>query len=202
MDAVLQSAFQVRTWNRWYALMGALLKTAPRRDAQQLCSTKPHEPPHASPLALVQCPATRGCVGDVVAGIPRWHARGQGFKSPQLHQAQRIGSTPTQGRLSADCQQITPCGGNNALSVARFRRLQAILTRRGFVVSKGGRVMVVGRLQQRTWTLLTTATPNPRSRFGRGAGPSLRWTTATATPVPATRSAGNSTGYGHPVRSA
>ena len=45
-----------------------------------------------------------------VAGIPRWHARGQGFKSPQLHQAQRNGSAPTQGRLSADCQQITGRG--------------------------------------------------------------------------------------------
>jgi hypothetical protein len=54
----------------------------------------------------------------------QWHARGQGFKSPQLHQAQRIGRTPAQGRLSADCQQITPCGRNNALSAARFRRLQ------------------------------------------------------------------------------
>ena len=31
-----------------------------------------------------------------------WHARGQGFKSPQLHQAQRIGSTPAR----AVCPQI------------------------------------------------------------------------------------------------
>jgi hypothetical protein len=36
-----------------------------------------------------------------------WHTRGQGFKSPQLHQAQRIGRTPAQGRLSANRQQIT-----------------------------------------------------------------------------------------------
>jgi hypothetical protein len=36
-----------------------------------------------------------------------WHARGQGFKSPQLHQAQRHFRTPAQGYLSADCQQIT-----------------------------------------------------------------------------------------------
>ena len=45
--------------------------------------------------------------GGRLAGVPRWHARGQGFKSPQLHQAQRIGRVPAQGRLSADCQQIT-----------------------------------------------------------------------------------------------
>jgi hypothetical protein len=53
--------------------------------AQQLCSTKPREPPRASPSARVQWPATRGYVVGVVAGIPRWQARGQGFKSPQLH---------------------------------------------------------------------------------------------------------------------
>src|SRR4029450_12213295 len=46
----------------------------------------------------------------------QWHARGQGFKSPQLHQAQRIGRTPAQGCLSADCQQITSCGHQNILS--------------------------------------------------------------------------------------
>jgi hypothetical protein len=55
--------------------------------AQQHCSTNPHEPPRASPPGLVQWPAARGFVVGVVVGIPRWHARGQGFKSPQLHQA-------------------------------------------------------------------------------------------------------------------
>jgi uncharacterized membrane protein YfcA len=37
--------------------------------AQQLCSTKPHEPPHASPPALMERPATRGFVVGVVVGI-------------------------------------------------------------------------------------------------------------------------------------
>jgi hypothetical protein len=64
----------------------------------------------------------------VMVGIPRWHARGQGFKSPQLHQAQRIGRTPAQGRLSADCQQITSCDGQNTLSVDRFERFRPALT--------------------------------------------------------------------------
>jgi hypothetical protein len=45
----------------------------------------PHEPPRAALFPLVQWPATRGFVVGVVVGIPRWHARGQGFKSPQLH---------------------------------------------------------------------------------------------------------------------
>jgi hypothetical protein len=54
----------------------------------------------------------------------QWHARGQGFKSPQLHQAQRIRRTPTQGRLSADCQQITLCDGRSTLSVDRFGYLE------------------------------------------------------------------------------
>ena len=54
---------------------------------------RPREPPRVSPPALVQCPATQGFVVGAVVGIPRWHARGQGFKSPQLHQAQRISHT-------------------------------------------------------------------------------------------------------------
>jgi GNAT superfamily N-acetyltransferase len=29
-----------------------------------------------------------------VAGIPRWHARGQGFKSPQLHHQEPAGQPP------------------------------------------------------------------------------------------------------------
>jgi hypothetical protein len=52
---------------------------------RQLRSTNPHGPPLAGRPALVQWPATRGLVVGVVVGIPRWHARGQGFKSPQLH---------------------------------------------------------------------------------------------------------------------
>jgi hypothetical protein len=48
-------------------------------------------------------------LGGHPAGVPRWHARGQAFKSPQLHQAFRIGRSPAQGLLSADCQQITFC---------------------------------------------------------------------------------------------
>jgi hypothetical protein len=46
--------------------------------AQQLCSTRPHEPPRASRPALVECPATRGFVVEVMVGIPGWHARVRG----------------------------------------------------------------------------------------------------------------------------
>jgi hypothetical protein len=49
--------------------------------AQQLCSTNPHEPPHDTPHALVQCAAGRGFVVVGMAGIPRWHARGQRLNS-------------------------------------------------------------------------------------------------------------------------
>ena len=61
-----------------------------------LSSANPCEPPLARLAALVQCPATRG----FVVGIPRWHARSQGFKSPQLHQAQCIGRAPTEAWIS------------------------------------------------------------------------------------------------------
>jgi hypothetical protein len=63
------------------------------------------------------------CVLRCERAARQWHARGQGFKSPQLHQAQRIGST-AEGRLSADCLQITCCDRWNALSVDRFGCLQ------------------------------------------------------------------------------
>jgi hypothetical protein len=53
--------------------------------AQQLNRMSPHEPPPATPTALVQTPATLGFVVGAMVGIPGWHARGQGFKSPQLH---------------------------------------------------------------------------------------------------------------------
>jgi hypothetical protein len=89
--------------------------------AQQLNRTSPREPPRASPAALVQWPATRGFVVGAVVGIPRWHARGQGFKSPQLHQAQRIGSTPAQGRLPEICQSLTDRVGQDTVSADRFR---------------------------------------------------------------------------------
>jgi hypothetical protein len=67
------------------AFGGGALQQSHAAAAQQLCSTNPHEAPIASPSALVERSATRGFVWGGVVGIPRWHARGQGFKSPQLH---------------------------------------------------------------------------------------------------------------------
>jgi hypothetical protein len=47
----------------------------------------------------------------------QWHARGQGIKSPQLHQAQRFLHTPARRRLPADCQREGQVGqlGQGAL---------------------------------------------------------------------------------------
>jgi hypothetical protein len=42
---------------------------------------------------------------DTEVGIPRWHARGQGFKSPQLHQAQRISHSRSERHLPEICQK-------------------------------------------------------------------------------------------------
>jgi hypothetical protein len=94
--------------------------------AQQLCSTSPREPPLATRTALVQCPATRGLVVGAVAGIPRWHARGQGFKSPQLHQAFRISRTRSERRLPEICQNLTHRVQQSALSADRFGRLRGL----------------------------------------------------------------------------
>jgi hypothetical protein len=46
--------------------------------AQQLCSTKPHEPPLVSLRVKLIWPPTQGFVVDVAVGIPRWHARVRG----------------------------------------------------------------------------------------------------------------------------
>jgi predicted ATPase len=59
----------------------------------------------------------------VVAGIPRWHARGQGFKSPQLHRAQRFPRSPAQGRLPENCQSLTISDWQSTLSADRLSRL-------------------------------------------------------------------------------
>jgi single-strand DNA-binding protein len=54
-------------------------------------------------------------------------------------------------------------------------------------LSKGSRVVVVGRLQQRTWTTEDGSARQVVEVVAEELGPSLRW--ATATPVKATRSA-------------
>jgi single-strand DNA-binding protein len=54
-------------------------------------------------------------------------------------------------------------------------------------LSKGNRVVVVGRLQQRTWTTEDGSARQVVGVVAEELGPSLRW--ATATPVKATRSA-------------
>jgi single-strand DNA-binding protein len=53
-------------------------------------------------------------------------------------------------------------------------------------LSKGSRVVVVGRLQQRTWTAEDGSARHVVEVVAEELGPSLRW--ATATPVRATRS--------------
>jgi single-strand DNA-binding protein len=54
-------------------------------------------------------------------------------------------------------------------------------------LSKGSRVVVIGRLQQRTWTAEDGSARHVVEVVAEELGPSLRW--ATATPVKATRSA-------------
>jgi hypothetical protein len=53
-------------------------------------------------------------------GVSAWHARGQGFKSPQLHQPLRFHHSRSCGRVSANCQQIIKSVHWITLSAARF----------------------------------------------------------------------------------
>jgi single-strand DNA-binding protein len=50
---------------------------------------------------------------------------------------------------------------------------------KGFVVSKDGRVVVVGRLSQRTWTAKDGSARRVVDVLAEELGPSLRWATAT-----------------------
>jgi single-strand DNA-binding protein len=61
----------------------------------------------------------------------------------------------------------------------------------GQSLAKGSRVVVVGRLQRRSWTAEDASTRSVVEVVAEELGPSLRW--ATATPIKAT-SASNSTG--------
>jgi single-strand DNA-binding protein len=54
-------------------------------------------------------------------------------------------------------------------------------------LAKGSRVVVLGRLQQRSWTADDGSARSTVEVMAEELGPSLRW--ATATPVKATRSA-------------
>jgi single-strand DNA-binding protein len=55
-------------------------------------------------------------------------------------------------------------------------------------LSRGSRVVVLGRLQQRSWTAEDGSAQSTLKTLAEELGPSLRW--ATATPVRAIRSAG------------
>jgi single-stranded DNA-binding protein len=67
-------------------------------------------------------------------------------------------------------------------------------------LAKGSRVVVVGRLQQRSWTAADGSARQVVEVVAEELGPSLRW--ATATPVRATRSASDSTVQERPVKGA
>ena len=49
--------------------------------------------------------------------------KGSGFKSPQLHQAQRIDRTPAQGRLPEIRQSLTARVGQDTVSADRLGNL-------------------------------------------------------------------------------
>jgi single-strand DNA-binding protein len=65
-------------------------------------------------------------------------------------------------------------------------------------LTKGSRVVVVGRLQQRAWTTEDGSARSTVEVVAEELGPSLRW--ATATPVRATRNASYPTPAQRPVR--
>jgi hypothetical protein len=55
-------------------------------------------------------------------------ARGQGFKSPQLHQAQRIDRAPAQGRLPEICQKTRPVAAGTLSALSGRMVLEGLLS--------------------------------------------------------------------------
>jgi hypothetical protein len=74
--------------------------------------------PLACPPAVVQCPGTRGFVVGAVVGIPRWHARGQGFKSPQLHHHHTAGQHHCAAIPSSPAEAMSPAWGRTGAASA------------------------------------------------------------------------------------
>ena len=109
-----------------------LLCPCPGVCAPQLASKPPATRPHNTTRCTVSLrshpPAeqrgyevTRGKVVCCERLARQWHARGQGFKSPQLHQAQRIFSLPSEHHLPEICQSLTARVGQDPVSADRFR---------------------------------------------------------------------------------
>jgi dienelactone hydrolase len=100
-------------------------------DEQQLNRTSPHEPPRTSLAALLQRPGPRGLVMVAVAGVPGWHARGQGFKSPQLHQAQRLPAPHSGAVCQRFARESRAALAPTLYAVAGLRLFSGLLTEAG-----------------------------------------------------------------------
>jgi hypothetical protein len=106
--------------------------------AQQTCPTRPHEPSHVRPFAPLKGPATRGFVVGAVVGIPGWHARGQGFKSPQLHPHNTAGQRHCAAIPSSPAELVSTIWGRIGAATEPFRpgRWLLILSRRMWFTSR------------------------------------------------------------------
>jgi hypothetical protein len=112
--------------------------------------------------------------------IPSMACKGSGVQIPSAPPGTTHRQHSRAGPLSADCQQITPCGRNNALSAARFRRLQPFS--RGGIRRKQGQPghgrgpAPAAELTVQAWSARSVV-----QVVAEELGPSLRWATATAT---------------------
>ena len=82
---------------------GPVERAANGQQANRKCH---HEPPRIDGAVLWSHPATQGFVVVATHWVPGWHARGQGFKSPQLHPRSTALSAVDHPRIPALAQQI------------------------------------------------------------------------------------------------
>src|SRR5512132_413986 len=99
--------------------------------ASKLPATRPHNTTRCTVSLRSHPPAeqrgyevARGKVVGCEWLARQWHARGQGFKSPQLHQAQPISSLRSERHLPEICRKTRPVAARtlSALSGAGGRR--------------------------------------------------------------------------------
>ena len=99
----------------------------PHDDRDRRVATVTDLPPGAAGLLSAELPIIHGGSWSSTGGhsapggsVSGWHARGQGFKSPQLHQALRLLHTSARRLVPVFCQRVTRRTQSSTLSVVGF----------------------------------------------------------------------------------
>src|SRR5215211_864035 len=110
----------------WTAVQGPCQRFARNYATRNLAP--PHTPILGSAFHLGGCVAAGGSARRRELPAHRWHARGQGFKSPQLHQAQRIFHFRPEHYLPEICQKTRSVVVRTLAVLSGFGGLEGLLS--------------------------------------------------------------------------